>query len=144
VLTGYSDRVGRLRNWGFDHWRGHKMYLSSTAPRAHPSIRWVPGALSIGVKKPTHKADHPSPFNAEIMNVWSYTSTFRLYLWRGAYLSTRIVLFPFLLLTTFCCSASKPPSRLVTYAAAETTLITRVPEKLLVLKGVSCIKWVRW
>jgi len=38
-------------------------------------IQWVPGALPLGVKLPDREADYPPPFSAEVMNVWSYTST---------------------------------------------------------------------
>jgi hypothetical protein len=30
---------------------------------------------SSGVKRPVREADHSSPFNAEVKNAWSYTST---------------------------------------------------------------------
>jgi hypothetical protein len=32
-------------------------------------IRWVPGAISLGVKRPGHEADHSSPSSAEVNNV---------------------------------------------------------------------------
>jgi len=35
----------------------------------------VPGALSVGVKRPGREADHSPTFSAEVKNVWSYTST---------------------------------------------------------------------
>jgi hypothetical protein len=35
----------------------------------------VPGALSLGVKRPGCEADCSPPCNAEAKNVWSYTST---------------------------------------------------------------------
>jgi hypothetical protein len=38
-------------------------------------IKWVPGALSLGLKWPGREADHSPPSNAEIKNAWSYTST---------------------------------------------------------------------
>jgi hypothetical protein len=31
-----------------------------------PRIQWVPGALSLGVKRPGRKADHSSPSIAEV------------------------------------------------------------------------------
>jgi hypothetical protein len=31
-----------------------------------PPIQWVPGALSVGVKRPAHEADHSPPSSAEI------------------------------------------------------------------------------
>jgi hypothetical protein len=40
-----------------------------------PPIQWVPGALSLGVKRPGREADHSSPSSAEVKNAWSYTST---------------------------------------------------------------------
>jgi hypothetical protein len=43
----------------------------------HPlhNIQWVSGALSLGVKRPGHEADHSPPSSAEVKNAWSYTST---------------------------------------------------------------------
>jgi len=40
----------------------------------HP-IQWVPGALSLGVKRPAREADHSPPSSAEIKNEWNCTST---------------------------------------------------------------------
>jgi hypothetical protein len=40
-----------------------------------PPIRWVPGALSLGVKRPGREADHSPPTRAEIKKTWVYTST---------------------------------------------------------------------
>jgi hypothetical protein len=37
-------------------------------------MQWVSGALSLGVKPPGREADHSPPSNAEVKNVWSYTS----------------------------------------------------------------------
>jgi hypothetical protein len=33
-----------------------------------PPIKWVPGALSPGVKQQGHEADHSPPSNAEVKN----------------------------------------------------------------------------
>jgi hypothetical protein len=50
--------------------------LSRTAlGPTQPPIQWVPGALSLGVKRPGREADHSPPFSAEVKNEWSYTST---------------------------------------------------------------------
>jgi hypothetical protein len=38
-------------------------------------IHWVPGALSLGVKRPGREADHSSPSSAEVKNAWTYTPT---------------------------------------------------------------------
>jgi len=40
-----------------------------------PPIQWVPGALSLGVKRPERQADHSPPSNAKVTNAWGYTST---------------------------------------------------------------------
>jgi len=40
-----------------------------------PPIQWVPGALSLGVKRLGCEADHSPPPSAEVKNVWSYTSS---------------------------------------------------------------------
>jgi hypothetical protein len=39
-----------------------------------PPIQWVPGTLSVGVKRPGHESDHSPPSSAEVKNAWSYTS----------------------------------------------------------------------
>jgi hypothetical protein len=65
---------------GFDSRRRLGIFLFTTAsrttlgPTQHP-IQWVPGALSLGVKRPGREADHSPPCSAEFKNVWSYTST---------------------------------------------------------------------
>jgi hypothetical protein len=38
-------------------------------------LQWVPGALSLGVKRPGHEADHSPPTSDEVKNTWIYTST---------------------------------------------------------------------
>jgi hypothetical protein len=35
---------------------------------------WVPGALSLGVKRPGREADHSPPSSADVKDEWSYTS----------------------------------------------------------------------
>jgi hypothetical protein len=40
-----------------------------------PPIQWVPGDLSLGLKRPEREDDHPSPSGTAIKNEWSYTST---------------------------------------------------------------------
>jgi hypothetical protein len=46
----------------------------------HSTVQWVPMALSLGVKKPGHEADHSPPSSAKVKNAWSYTSTPQVYL----------------------------------------------------------------
>jgi hypothetical protein len=38
-------------------------------------IRWVPGALSPGVKRQRREAEHSAPAIAEVKKMWIYTST---------------------------------------------------------------------
>jgi hypothetical protein len=38
-------------------------------------IQWVPGALSLGLKRPGREADHSPPSSAEVKNAWSCIST---------------------------------------------------------------------
>jgi len=54
--------------------------LFSTASRTalgptQPPIQWVPGALSLGVKRPGREADHSPPPGTEVKNVLRYSST---------------------------------------------------------------------
>jgi hypothetical protein len=42
---------------------------------ALPTIQWVPGALSLGVKWEGREADLSPAYSAEFKNAWSYTST---------------------------------------------------------------------
>jgi hypothetical protein len=43
-------------------------------PTQH-SIKWVPGAVSPGVKQPGREADHSPPTNAEVKKMWIYIYT---------------------------------------------------------------------
>jgi hypothetical protein len=59
---------------------GLGIFLFTTASRTalgptQPPIQWVPGALSLGVKRPGHEADHSPPSSAEVKDEWSCTST---------------------------------------------------------------------
>jgi hypothetical protein len=44
--------------------------IVSTQALGHtqPPIQWVPGAISLGIKRPGHEADHSPPFSAEVRN----------------------------------------------------------------------------
>jgi hypothetical protein len=77
---------------GFDSRRGLGIFLFTTASRTvlrltQPPIQWIPGALSLGVKRPGREADHAPPSSAEVKNKWSYTSP-NTPSWCGAWLST--------------------------------------------------------
>jgi hypothetical protein len=56
---------------GFDFRRGLGIFLFTTASRmalgpTQPPIQWVPGALSLGLKRPGREADHLPPSSAEV------------------------------------------------------------------------------
>jgi hypothetical protein len=48
------------------------VYRQALGP-TQPPIQWVPGALSLGAKRPRREADHSPPSSAEVKNAWSYT-----------------------------------------------------------------------
>jgi hypothetical protein len=48
-------------------------FATAFRPALAPT-QWVPGALSLGVKRSGRKTDHPSPSCVEVKNEWSYTS----------------------------------------------------------------------
>jgi hypothetical protein len=55
-------------------------FLFTTASRTalgptRPPVHWIPGVLSLGVKRLGPEADHWPPPSAEVKNAWSYTST---------------------------------------------------------------------
>jgi hypothetical protein len=56
---------------GFDSRRGLGIFLFTTASRTalgttQPLIQWVPGASSLGVKRPGREADYSPPSTAEV------------------------------------------------------------------------------
>jgi hypothetical protein len=64
---------------GFDSRRELGIFLLTIASRTalrrtQPPIQWVPGALSLGVKRPGREAEHSPPSSAEVKNAWGYTS----------------------------------------------------------------------
>jgi hypothetical protein len=63
--TGWA--IGIL---GFDSRRGLRIFLFTAASRTalgrtQPPIQWVPGALSLWVKRPGREADNSPPSSAE-------------------------------------------------------------------------------
>jgi hypothetical protein len=71
--TGWT--IGVL---GFDSRRGLGIFLFTNASRTalghtQPPIQWIPGALSLGVKRLEREVDHSPPSSAEVKNAWSYT-----------------------------------------------------------------------
>jgi hypothetical protein len=76
IVLGYGldDRGSRVR---FPAGTGN--FLFTIASRTalgptQPPIQWVPGALSVGAKRPGREADHSPPSSAEVKNTWSYNS----------------------------------------------------------------------
>jgi hypothetical protein len=64
--TGWT--IGVL---GFDSRRGLGIFLFNTASRmalgpTQPPTQWVPGALSLGVKRQRRESDHSPPSSAEV------------------------------------------------------------------------------
>jgi hypothetical protein len=66
---GRSSSPGRVKNFLFP--KLSRPALKST----QPPIQWVPGALSLGVKRPGREVDHSPPTSAEVKKMWIYTST---------------------------------------------------------------------
>jgi hypothetical protein len=54
--------------------RDRSVGIATRLRAGRPPIQWVPGALSLGVKRPEHEVDHSPPSSAEVKNAWSYTS----------------------------------------------------------------------
>jgi hypothetical protein len=65
--------------FGIDSRWGLGIFIFTTASRTalgptQLPIQWVPGALSLGVKRLGREADHSLPSSAEVKNAWSCTS----------------------------------------------------------------------
>jgi hypothetical protein len=54
----------------FLHWRIFRWVLGPN----QPPLQWVHALFPLGVKWPECEAYHPSPFNDEVKNEWSYAS----------------------------------------------------------------------
>jgi hypothetical protein len=69
---------------------GSRIYLSPHRPdrRAlgftQPPIKWIPGALSPGIKRPGREADHSQTASADVKKTWIYMSTPPTPSWRSA------------------------------------------------------------
>jgi hypothetical protein len=56
---------------GFDSWWGLGIFLFTTMSRmdlepTQPPIQWVPGALSLGAKRPGRETDHSTPSSSKV------------------------------------------------------------------------------
>jgi hypothetical protein len=80
---------------GFESRRGLGIFLFTTASRTalgptQLPIQWVPGALSLGVKRPGREADHSPPSTSEVKeSVELYLHSPNTPSWRGARLKHR-------------------------------------------------------
>jgi hypothetical protein len=79
IMAGrYSDAL-RAGQPGFESRQGKDFLFSITSTPAvgptQPPIQWVPGVLSLGVKRSGREADHSPPASAEVKKMWIYTST---------------------------------------------------------------------
>jgi hypothetical protein len=77
IATGYGLDDGGCRS---SSPVSVKNFLFSTSFRSalgptQPPIKWVPGALFPGVKRPGREADQSLPTSAEVKKMWIYTST---------------------------------------------------------------------
>jgi hypothetical protein len=80
---------------GFEYRRGMEISLFTTASRTalvptQPPIQLVPGALSLGVKRPGLEADYSPPSSAEVKECMElYIHSPNMPSWRGAQLKDR-------------------------------------------------------
>jgi hypothetical protein len=68
-----------LDDWGFESRQVLRIFLFTTTSRpalgpTQPPTQWVPGALSLEVKRPGSEANHSLSSNAEVKNAWSCIS----------------------------------------------------------------------
>jgi hypothetical protein len=81
-----SWKLGQLQDKG----KNASVITTASSPALgpnQPSIQWVPGALSVGVKRPGREADHSRPpSNAEVKNAWRYTPFPQTPSWHAAQL----------------------------------------------------------
>jgi hypothetical protein len=61
----------------FESRQGLGIFLFTTSSRpalgpTQPPVKWIPGTLSVGVKRPGRETDHSPPSSAEVKNSWSY------------------------------------------------------------------------
>jgi hypothetical protein len=96
-MESSDSSVGKALGYGLDD-RGSRIrfpaglgiYLFTIASRTalgptQPPIQLIPGALSLGVKRPGRKADHSPPSRAEVKEcVELYLHSLNMPSWRGA------------------------------------------------------------
>jgi hypothetical protein len=98
AYSGYNIRsldstfgIGLAVGWvdeGFDpYWSKNFFFSMSFRPvlrLTQPPDRWVPGALSLGVKQPRRGADHSPRTCAEVKKMWICKSTHHTHSWCSA------------------------------------------------------------
>jgi hypothetical protein len=73
---GLDDRSSMVRfPAGAGNFSLHHRVQNGSGSPSQPPIHWVPGSLSLGVKRPGREVDLSPPSSAEVKNAWSYTST---------------------------------------------------------------------
>jgi hypothetical protein len=70
----WAGRPGVQVPSGAGNFTQHRVQTGSGTHSASYPIQWVPGALSLEVKRPGREADHSSPPSSGVKNVWNYTS----------------------------------------------------------------------
>jgi hypothetical protein len=99
-----NSSVGMMGVLGFDSRWGLGIFLFSIASRTalgptQSLIQWVPGRLSLGVRRPRREADQSPPSSAEIKErVKLYIHSRNTPAWRGAQLKAQGYLYLYLLL----------------------------------------------
>jgi hypothetical protein len=79
----------RVRWPWFDSQQGQEISLYSTASTlavapTQPTIQWVLGVLSLGIKQPRHEANHSCPSSAKVKNCGAIPPLPHTYSWCGA------------------------------------------------------------
>jgi hypothetical protein len=78
-LSGIALVYGMNDQW-FESGKRLGIFLFTTVSISilgpiRPPIQWLPGGLSLEVKRPVRESDHSPQSSAEVKNAWSYTAT---------------------------------------------------------------------
>jgi hypothetical protein len=87
LLRSRCSAVGIVTSYGLDDWglgvrvpAGWRIFSSPNRPDRlwgplQTPVQWVPGVVSLSVKRQGREADHSPPASAEVKKMWIYTST---------------------------------------------------------------------